>query len=568
MEKVASNTVVYANSKCTSRIPLSRHRISPIFITLLCICLLSAMGGCYANPRQSTENTAPTLEQIETGPISYTLEAQESNPVQIETEPMPEYTESIPEESTDAEDTTGDTASSNTIPDYWYDPLFSGAYSIRKTMQTAGMNKSSFFFYTDSHWNHSSRRSPQLIKYLYDNTPINKVIFGGDIVTTEPAPNEVDESNVMDYLWQWRSEIRDLKHYSVVGNHDDGEETNNLFSYEYVYSYLFAPEDSNEITRGGSTFYYFDDICEKTRYLCLDTAYEGMHNMSNEQISFIIESLKSTPNGWHIIVAAHIWFMPDYDNHIESEPIPVLGLSPKAAALAEILDQYNSRTGQFQKCGAKVEFCVGGHIHRDYVGATPGGIPIILFESDSKHTRGGLEYVKGTTSEAVVSGVVADYSQGIVSVIRVGRGSSFEVNLNPSTVQETTPDDNYVNVLDTVGYSDRYRFSAGSGNMVVNANTDTTGLIPVKMGDILRLKNITMPDTVDNYYAVIAYYLPDHTFLDAHFVNSNLKDVSPVYDKNKNLIQFTMTNEWAGYIRICAKQIDEASIITINERID
>lgn len=519
----------------TARFSLGRSAKRYIFLMILALMLAAGVTGCGV----------PT-EQAETVAMPETQEA----PAQ-----------SVPQER---EDTGEDQA----IPDYWVEPLSAGTKAIRQAVQRAGMDKSAFLFYTDSHWNYNSGMSPRLLTHLYHNTPLNKVIFGGDIVQTEPDPESAEESDVMEYLWQWRSQIRELKHYSVVGNHDDGEDTNNLFSYEYVYTYLFAPEDSSEIKRGGYTYYYFDDASEKTRYLCLDTAYEGIYNMSADQIAFLTDSLISTPEGWHIVVAAHAWYAPDYENFVPGEPIGILDMTPHAATVAEVLDQYNARSGPFQGCGARVEFCIGGHLHRDYVGATPGGIPIVLCETDSKQVRSGLEYTDGTAAEAAVSGIVADYANGILSVIRIGRGSSFDVPLGTGEVPEQADSGDYTNVLDTVGFMENCRLSAGSGAAVVNANTDLSGLIPVKKGDVVRLKNIIMLDTKDNYYAVIGYYDTDQSYLLPDFMHSGLQECAPDYDEDGNLTAFTVTNDQAAFLRICAKKIDDTSVVTVNEKIE
>jgi hypothetical protein len=47
--------------------------------------------------------------------------------------------------------------------------------------------------------------------------PINKTNFGGDITL-----DELKELEKLDYLWDWRTMIRDIpNHHSVPGNHDD-----------------------------------------------------------------------------------------------------------------------------------------------------------------------------------------------------------------------------------------------------------------------------------------------------------------------------------------------------------
>ena len=331
------------------------------------------------------------------------------------------------------------------IPYYWQPHLDEQVDAIRERMELAGRNKSSFLFYSDAHWDDGSKQSPVLLNYLFKHTPINKTLFGGDIVSVEPTTETLSDRTIMEYLWNWRSQIRDLKHYSVIGNHDDGNSNtetgghnNSIFTTDYVYSFLFAPEEDNRgIVRDADTYYYFDDTREKTRYLCLDTAYEGSVTLSADQESFIKTALKTTPDNWHIIVLSHIWYGPDYDRYSE-RPVPIKGMSNPAKAICTILDSYNDRNDEFADCGAKVEFCIGGHVHYDYVGNTKvddqgnpaGGIPIILCETASLNWRGNFQATTGNITETAVSGIIADYNNDKVNIVRVGRGNSFEVNLS------------------------------------------------------------------------------------------------------------------------------------------
>ena len=311
------------------------------------------------------------------------------------------------------------------IPDYWKPALENGVFGINQALCNAGWNKSAFLFYSDAHFDYGSQMSPLLLKYLYEHTGMTKTIFGGDIVNSEGS-----DYDTMAYLWQWRNMLKGLpNHHSVVGNHDDGNSTNNLFSAKYVYGYLLAAEETSDMVVGEGLYYYIDSTAEKTRYLYLDTAYKVDSNSFSTQINFIKESLKSTPSGWHIVVVSHIWYVPDYDNY-NVRPIPILGLSPEAEEICNILDNYNMRQGEFSIGSARVEFCIGGHVHRDYIGETNGGIPIVLVETDSKHIRSEHNYTEGTTTEASVNGVVADYDSSKLSVIRIGRGENFYVDLS------------------------------------------------------------------------------------------------------------------------------------------
>lgn len=311
---------------------------------------------------------------------------------------------------------------SGNVPDYWQTALNDGVEAINTALCTAGFNKSAFLFYTDAHWNVSSQMSPKLLKYLYEHTGMAKTFFGGDIVT-----NEGDDYDTMAYLWGWRNQLKGLpNHHSVVGNHDDGNSTNNRFSEKYVYGYLLAAEETADIVRGNGLYYYIDNPSEKTRYLFLDTAYKGA---IADQQEFVKTALLGAADGWHIVVVSHIW----YDTIYTTTPPSVGGINPNASIFLTMFDNYNQRVGEYTDCGGRVEFCIGGHTHRDYDGTSESGIPIILVETDSRDVRNGkseaqYKYTAGTSTESSVNGIIADYDNSKVYIVRVGRGESREIS--------------------------------------------------------------------------------------------------------------------------------------------
>lgn len=463
----------------------------------------------------------------------------------------------------------------NSIPDYWMATLDKGAEKINTVLTNAGFNKSSFMFYSDAHWDKGSMIAPSLLKYLWLNTGLKRTIFGGDIVATEGT-----DYDTMSYLWEWRSQIKELpNHHSVVGNHDDGNTTNNLFSEKYVYAFLMASEESNDVVRGNGLYYYIDDKCEKTRYLFLDTAYEGLSNLSNEQTSFITNTLTSTPHGWHIVVVSHIWYLPDYSQY-DKRPVPLAGMSVPATTVCTILDNYNARSGDFANCGATVEFCIGGHVHYDYVAKTNGGIPIILCETASLTVRGSYTGSANTTTETAVSGVVADYDNDKVAVIRVGRGRSFEVNISTGEVTEWDDEEigsgsdtpnvpAYTNVLETVGYTEGYRLSGGNGEPKANEGTDISGFIPFNSGDYLYLKNVAWVYDTTDYTGFVGFYDSNKSHIGGYNLDTSIdqEDHECELDDNGYIIKIRFIKNGLAYIRISAANIDDTSIITVNEPI-
>lgn len=461
------------------------------------------------------------------------------------------------------------TASLDGIPDYWKTALVSGAQAINTALCEAGANKSAFLFYTDAHWNYGAGMSPKLLKYLYRHTGMNKTLFGGDIVNNEAA-----DYNTMAYLWDWRNQLKDLpNHHSVVGNHDDGNATNNLFSEQYVYGFLLAPEETENTVRGNSGLYYHvDNKAEKTRYLFLDTAYQGM---STHQQDFIKNALLTTPEGWHIVAVAHIWHDTDWTDSSN----PTVGSLNSGASIAlAMFDAYNSRSGEYADCGGWVEFCIGGHTHRDFDSTSATGIPILLMETDSKHVRSGLEYTAGTTSEASVNGIVADYANHKIHVVRIGRGESREVEITNYVVSYTnvlplaTTNDKVTiyNADDTPGYKANTRWSNSSAAESASTGIYITGYIPISAGNTVYLENITMPNSTGND-GVVFLWNDDISGKYAGAQNgTNLTTYnSAVWGDDGNLKQFTIpaSSEYK-YIRIQCGGIDTSSIITINQPIE
>ena len=129
----------------------------------------------------------------------------------------------------------------------------------------------------------------------------------------------------------------------------------------------------------------------------------------------------------------------------------------------------------------------------------------------------------------------------------------------------------YTNVLDRVGFqTDR---CISSGDEEDNIGTDLTGYIEVAGGDIIRLKNVTMPDT-EGFESRVYCYRWNKSLCNVLNMTSSNTANSPVF-KDGNLVQFTILDgdikEYigdTGWIRIGAANIDSKSVITINEEIE
>lgn len=469
-----------------------------------------------------------------------------------------------------------------TVPAYWQRHMDERVDHVNAAMSAASGNRSAFLFYTDAHWSYSAQQSPALLKYLAMNTAIKKVIFGGDIVQ--------DEEGDMSYLAHWRKAVSELpNHHSVPGNHDDGNKAGNQWTPDDVYAYLLAEEKTDDVVMGNGLYYYIDNQAERTRYLYLDSAtYAGAIGWNKEQQSWLKEALLSTPAGYHIVAVAHIWAEVDYT----VSPPTAGALDVNAKAMLKLFDAYNARSGDFAGCTGRVEFCIGGHAHVDADYVSEGGIPILLIECDSKNVRSGYSCKEGTITENSVNAIVANYKDGIISVIRVGRGRSRIVQLdgsgseylldnerNADGSEPAIPVGDFSNILSEVGWQNDMRYSTSAQKEVLADGWDITGYIEADMGDTIYMANVTFLDvygrTAGSPQAKILFFDADKNYLTSSQAYSLADPMSsawaPVYGPDGDVFQFTCPRNYSAtevsYIRIVAQNITKYSVITVNEPI-
>ncbi len=233
-----------------------------------------------------------------------------------------------------------------------------------------------------------------------------------------------------------------------------------------------------------------------------------------------------------------------------------------------------------------MEFCIGGHYHLDYESASDTGIPVILAEADTIHDRGGSMPEHGTTDEAAVSAVIADYNAKKISIIRIGRGENREIEVSTTIVS-------YTNVIPLSIGADGEIFNSGKGwaaesrigssGIYLGGNSDyVTGHIKIDptRNNTIYLKNVTF-DSANSNHGLATF---DSAFVRTGIGTSGSNSwvaysdlatgaysCKPVLD-GTNVIEFTLTteyflNEKIQYIAFCAGYIGDDSIITINEPI-
>lgn len=121
------------------------------------------------------------------------------------------------------------------------------------------------------------------------------------------------------------------------------------------------------------------------------------------------------------------------------------------------------------------------------------------------------------------------------------------------------------------GYKERTY--CNNGNESTNNSNDLTGFIPCRIGDIIRLKNMPFGPAVST--SRLSFFKSDKSYIgqalstSSYYLDTVFKGVK---DADGNYIEFTIKEETnmtidCAFVRISAADINDSSIVTINEEI-
>lgn len=325
------------------------------------------------------------------------------------------------------------------IPDYFFDLVVEKELLAEESVKSiADEEKLSYVFFTDAHWGRNQKHSPAIIKHIVDYTPINQVLFGGDVNTnrTETVQGTLD----IGYQFQNAFSFLGPRFYCLYGNHDDNSSgqpslTDRHLTEEQVYGYLQS--QMTNVHYWDYYNFYYDDPISKTRFICMDTGrlhLKAFREATIKTAKFAIECLSAVPDGWHIVAASHIWA------NLKSFETGEMKESTYVRPIIEILENYNMREKStfkydgetldydFTHAGATIEYCIGGHTHSDGVVMSEKGLPLIIVTCDGQQeVAGGAPYKTGTVDEQCVTIVVNNYRDRKVQLYHIGRGSDTSV---------------------------------------------------------------------------------------------------------------------------------------------
>lgn len=267
----------------------------------------------------------------------------------------------------------------------------------------------SFVFFADSHWGVNRKNTPFIIKKLFENTEIDKFIYGGDIVTNvDPSKTEM---RILSNNFYSQFAFLGKNFYTTFGNHDDNshlqEDSTQILSIKEMGAIAFRNNNINNFCHKNYS-YFFDSPEEDTRYFIMDS---HTYSISPEEIDFMVSSI-DTCSMKNIGVITHMTYRDEKSQ-----------TNPNLKNFINVLDSIN------QESNKKIDFILSAHIHKDDVTFTKSGIPNISIDADAykkSQLYRRLDFM--SIKEQSVSIVINDFNNDLIKIIRIGRGKSFTID--------------------------------------------------------------------------------------------------------------------------------------------
>lgn len=294
------------------------------------------------------------------------------------------------------------------VPSYYFDNNYlpSKVDTIKALIDASQGDYDAFVFCTDQHWTLNARKSPALIRYIARHVRMPRLVMGGDY------GSGINVNAIMAYHDAFDGEI-----LNVTGNHelqqyyqDDFTETPGTVTGAMVWSHLDNQMTDCVIGSAKRNYYYVDNAVRKIRYIVLNDFEQGpVYQFEQEQIAWLDATIGSMPDGYLAVVFVHALAKVSMET----------GALTGGYAFADIQTVVDAHPGKV--CGL-----FGGHTHFDGLGATTGGVPVIIttcdkyapypgdddFLADKRHA--------GTITEQAFDVVVIDKHNHKISAVRIG----------------------------------------------------------------------------------------------------------------------------------------------------
>jgi len=329
----------------------------------------------------------------------------------------------------------------------FYQSHFNKKLSLLSTYEkNMGSKGDSFIFITDTHVGANRMTSASLMRGICTNSGINKVFFGGDVITAhgskEDLYNQVNKqlTTYDDYLKPYATI------YNTRGNHDfiicsSAKDTVGYTApYEVIYRFFMKDLENKvnqDLDNPNSLYYYHDNQSAKIRYIHLDACEDSTtsvvcmgigYGLSQSQYNWLIKTLQSLPANWNVIILSHIPITSQLAGQKRASFYsPLKGLL-EAFQNASTYNYSGTIGGftlninvDFKTNTSKIICILGGHLHKDRQ-RYENGILHIVTACDAYYSQDGIKRTKGTVNESCLDACLVDINSRVLRFVRFGAG--------------------------------------------------------------------------------------------------------------------------------------------------
>ena len=523
------------------------------------------------------------------------------------------------------------------IPDYWATAIDTAVSEAKVNQNMSGNKCINFIMFSDMHVDADYPTDTNYVKYIGNiaeiaseklNIPL--VAMLGDHVTASISQSVADMGAngvaCMDIL----KNIPNTKLLNILGNHDinGGQGYLTSLSQSVIFNTLLREEsqDFKRVWDDDGRYFYIDNIPQKTRFLCLYTnwweksilsgdtvsfRYQDSFGFGQQQMDFIVNALSTAMDDWNIVILEHA---------------PVAGYGWRELSLYRgVINAYKHRTTftdtytsdlSWQNVSVNCDFTNAkgnlvamftGHTHQDLIypegnASTAVDIPVITITcaANSPYGTNPPTRTLGTSSETALDIVSIDTENLKIYMTRIGTIGDVERIVSYTKYQPAPAFTNQIpisiniadnNIYNGTGYKASTRINSSGDDITLTSGTSpafTTGCIPIKKGDFVRMKNCWIdPDGTPEVYGqnagglnIYGYTGDDRTTTNKHLgawiewtdsgqTKSFVSNYT--YDTGGNVNGFTYSNPGGTteikYIRFTLGGNPEEAILTVNEEI-
>ncbi len=356
------------------------------------------------------------------------------------------------------------------LPSYWDDMIKTKTNKVKALQVLGGKDCVSFVWASDPHIpdNTTGKTADlgKLMSTMLDNCNIPFALLTGDIGTRASYETKEEFAQLQSMIPAHLAPLWGTERLLVaLGNHDGcyGDATGyykKQYSPEELWQFYFANQalDSRRVFSDDGTYFYVDNVAQKTRFIILNSQYGGEYSVDangwatndrfasscygQEQLNWLANVALDMPKGYGAVIASHV--PPKILGSNQTTPYTV-----DSAQLCGIIDAYNNKTVfsgthtsnnvpwsnsvvnvDFTKAKGEIMAMFTGHVHEDTIDTKTLSCPLIsVIASGAAVNQGEVpERPFGTDKETSLDVVTINRKTRTINLTRVGWGADRVVS--------------------------------------------------------------------------------------------------------------------------------------------